>query len=382
MSHIHVQSISEASGLESDLAQADRIALDCEAAGFHRYSDRLCLMQVTVGDRTYIVDPLAFDPTDLIRGPLEHPEVEVVMHGADFDLRLLSRDLGIRLRGLVDTQIQASLLGETKLGLSALLESRLGVKLSKKYQRADWAARPLEADMLKYAADDTRYLERLSDMLASDLGERGRLEWAREEFEALEEVSDLGDPPDEEEEDPVVRIKEARDLPPRHVHAIREALAWRDEIAQEMDRAPFRVVGDRPLIEAVGERPRRLSDLTDVRGFPARIAKQRGKELLSRLRAVADLPEAEVVGYPRNVRRGPSRPPPEIEALVDQLKRVRNRAADRIGIPKGTLLSNAVLLEIGLSGPQRLDELLDVEGMRRWKADVLGDELLEQLRAR
>ena len=119
MSHIHVRSAAEAEGLSKALETASRFALDCEAAGFHRYSDRLCLVQVTVSEDTWVVDPLAFDVTPVLRAPIEDPAKAVVMHGADFDLRLLSRDVGIRLRGLVDTQIQAQLIGEESLGLSS-----------------------------------------------------------------------------------------------------------------------------------------------------------------------------------------------------------------------------------------------------------------------
>lgn len=380
MSHVHVRSAAEAEGLSKALATAPRFALDCEAAGFHRYSDRLCLVQLTVGDETWVVDPLAFDIAPLLRGPLEAPGITVIMHGADFDLRLLSRDLGIRLRGLVDTQIQAQLIGEQALGLSSLLESRLGVKLSKKYQRADWADRPLTDGMLEYAASDTRYLAQLTDLLAADVEARGRTAWAEEEFLALEEVSDL-DTEDDPPEDPVVRIKGARDLPPRHVHAIREAYRWRDEIARERDRAPFRIIGDKPLIEAVGLRPRRAEELMEVNGFPARLAREEGKELLRRLHAVAELPESELVPYPRGVRRGPGRPPPELESLVDRLKAVRNRTADEVGLPKGALLSNAMLLEVAQAAPGTVEELLALPGMRRWKADVVGERLLEVLRA-
>ncbi|HUP51464.1 MAG TPA: hypothetical protein VM198_03235, partial [Longimicrobiales bacterium] len=136
MSHFHIQSPSDAEGLRAELAGTRRLALDCEAAGFHRYSDQLCLLQLSTERSTWVIDPLAFDPSELLRKPLERPDVRVVMHGADFDLRLLRRDLDIGLRGLFDTQIAAQLLAEEGLGLSALLESKLAVRLSKKYQRA------------------------------------------------------------------------------------------------------------------------------------------------------------------------------------------------------------------------------------------------------
>ncbi len=378
MSHIHVEHPGDADALVDALGRADRIALDCEAAGFHRYSDRLCLAQVTALGSTWTIDPLAFDATDLLREPLEREDLPIVMHGADFDLRLLSRDLGIRIRGLVDTQVYAALLGEEGLGLASLLESRIGVKLSKKYQRADWADRPLTAGMLEYAASDTMHLERLIDILSGELAAMGRSSWAQEECLALEAVADL--PSDDSDAlDPVTRIKGARHLPPREVTAIRAALTWRDEIAKQRDRAVFRVIGDTPLIEAVGSHPRRVEDLVAIKGFPGGLARAEGKDLLRRLRDVRELDEAELIPYPKNVRRGPGRPPPELEATVDRLKAVRNSTAEEIGLPRGTLLSNAVLLEIARAAPKTLQELSEVEGMRAWKVEVAGDGLLEAL---
>lgn len=376
MSYIHVESEEQAAGLSDALADATRLALDCEAAGFHRYSDRLCLVQLTVGDRTWVVDPLAFDPTTVLKKPLEDPAVTVVMHGADFDLRLLSRDLGIRISGLVDTQIQAALTGEESLGLAALLESRLDVSLSKKYQRADWADRPLTEGMLAYAANDTRHLEALTTILEEELVRLGRSAWADEEFKALETVSDLAAEV-EEPVDPVTRVKGARDLTPREVTALREALVWRDEIARAKDRATFRVIGDPPLVETVLRLPRRVEELTDIQGFPKGLAREKGKDLLRRLRTVTELPEEALEPYPRGVRRGPGRPPPELEEAVDRLKVIRNRVAGELGLPRGTVLANAVLLGIARAAPTSREQLLAVDGMREWKADVLAEPLLE-----
>lgn len=378
MSHIHVERREDAEGLVDALARAERIALDCEAAGFHRYSDRLCLAQITAMGATWTIDPLSFDPTDLLREPLERPDLPVVMHGSDFDLRLLSRDLGIRIRGLVDTQVYAALLAEEGLGLASLLESRFGVKLTKKYQRADWAERPLTDGMLEYAASDTMYLERLLDILAEELDAMGRSTWATEECLALESIADLSRN-EAEPVDPVTRIKGARHLPSREVAAIRAALGWRDEIAQKRDRAVFRVIGDTPLIEAVGSHPQRVEDLVAIKGFPGGLARADGKELLSRLRAVRELDESDLVPYPKHVRRGPVRPPPELEQTVDRLKAVRNRTAETIGLPRGTLLSNAVLIEIARAAPKTLEDLGEIDGMRRWKIGVAGEALLQSL---
>jgi len=379
MSHIHIQSPREAEGLRAELASTRRLALDCEAAGFHRYSDKLCLLQLSTERGTWVIDPLAFDASDLLREPLERPDVTVVMHGADFDLRLLRRDLGTRLEGLFDTQIAAQLLGEEGLGLSALLESRLGVRLSKKYQRADWAERPLTDAMLEYAADDTRYLLRLADIMRDELVTTGRAAWAAEECRALEAAADVfGEP--EEPEDPVVRVRGARHLSPRQVTALREALEWRDEVARSRDRAPFRVVSEGPLIEAVAAAPRDVAELTSIKGFPSRVAHEDGPELVRRLQRVAGLKDGELRPYPKPERRGPGRPTPEMDALAERLKEVRNRRADEVGLPRGTLLPNAVLLDVARAAPADLEGLASVDGMRPWRVELLGKDFLAVIR--
>lgn len=378
MSFTYVQDSSQADGLVRDLETARRIALDCEAAGFHRYSDRLCLLQVTTQHDTYIVDPLAFDAEAVLRRSLEDPGVEVVMHGADYDLRLLQRDLNTNLRGLRDTQVAAALLGESALSLQALLESRLGLTLSKKYQRADWAERPLSDGMLDYAADDTRHLFPLADLLEKELREMGRDAWAEEECQALEETATA--PREEEEpEDPVARVKGARDLTAREVTALRSALEWRDALARERDRATFRIVGDGPLVEAVLRRPVTVGELAAIKGFSTRLAHADGDELLERLDRVAQLPDEELRGYPRSARRGPPRPPPEVEALADKLKRARNRRAEELGLDRGTLVPNATLAAVALEDPRNESELAHVDGIRRWQVEAAGAALLKVL---
>ncbi len=381
MSYTHIESERDVGALIADLNSAKRITLDCEAAGFHRYSDRICLVQLSTADATYVVDPLAFDPSDVLRDVVEDPSREVVMHGADFDLRLLHRDLGLDLHGLFDTQIAASLLGLETLGLASLLRERFGVKLSKKYQRADWAERPLTEGMLDYAASDTIYLLALRDQLVEELTEAGRLAWVEEECRALEQSATIrkdGAAP----RDPVTRVKGARDLSPRQVTALREALSWRDEVARERDKAPFRIVGDGPLIDAVALHPRRTEELTSIKGFPHRLAKGEGRQLVSRLHAVVEIPEEELVPYPRKGGGGPGHPPPEVEELAEKLKAVRNRAADELGLARGTLLSNAVLVEVARAAPEDTEALAAVGGMRRWRMHVLGDDLLAVIRKR
>lgn len=379
---MEIRYVQDSGGIEevrSALDTARRIALDCEAAGFHRYSDRLCLIQLTSGERTFLLDPFEIDVEPLLRPTLEDREVEVVMHGADYDVRLLDRDLGVRLSGLFDTQIAASLLGAEGIGLSSVLEDRLGVRISKKYQKADWARRPLPDAMIEYAALDTAHLPALADALRDDLTRTGRFSWAVEEFQELERVRFEAT----SDQDPVMRVREARDLEPREVARLREALLWRDDIARQLDRALFRVAGDSVLVEAARRNPRNVAELQRLPGLNGSLAGEWGAQLVERFRSVNARPEADVEGYPFHLARsnggGRGRPTPEVEERLARLKAVRNERAADLGVDRGTLLPNSVLHLVAESPPGAPEEMATVPGMRRWQAELLAHDLMAAL---
>jgi len=379
MDVLYIDRPERADDVTRALEGGSSIALDSEAAGFHRYSDRVCLLQLSVpSGKTFLLDPLAFDPSDLLRPVLEDPGVEVLMHGADYDLRLLDRDLGIRLSGLFDTQVAASLLGETGLGLSALLERHLGIVLPKKYQRADWAIRPLPEEMLEYAAGDTLHLHDLVQILREGLEARGRMAWAKEEFARLEEVRwDEAD----ENRDPVLRVKRAWELDGRAVARLREALQWRDAQARARDRAPFRVAGDPALVSAAVAGPGSRDELGRIAGFPPALAhSSAGDQLLERFAAIDSCSADELVPHPPRERKGPGRPLPEEEELAERLKVARNRTAEALGLDRGTVLSNGIIAEIARLAPTDREALLEIPGIRRWQVEVAGDDLLSVLR--
>jgi ribonuclease D len=361
---------------EDLLKSAPSVALDLEAAGFHRYSDRVCLVQITLPDGGHwVLDPLAVDVGPTLRPVLEDRETPVLMHGSDFDLRLLQRDLGISLRGLLDTQVVATLLGEPGIGLAALLEKYVGVELAKKYQRADWAKRPLKREMLEYAVNDTAWLHDLTRKLVVRLEQKGRGPWATEEFRMLEAIEHSGD----EDVDPVTRVKGARDLSPRELARVRAAWEWRDEIARREDRAPFRVASDKVLLDVAVDPPTSPEDFADRKGVNGRLARSEGGTLLAAVRRADQLDESELTRYPRPESTGRGRPTPDVEALANRLKEVRNRHAESLGVDRGALLPNAVLLEIAFERPRQLADLDRIDGMKQWQIQTVGADLLTVL---
>ena len=379
MNH-RVQYIDTADGLEQvsrSLAGGGDLAVDCEAAGYHRYSDRLCLVQLSTPSETFVLDPLAVDPTPHLKPFLEDPARRVLMHGGSYDLRLLRRDLDISVARLADTQVAAGFLGEPAMGLQKLLLKHLGVRLAKKYQKADWARRPLSRDMIEYAAGDTCHLHRLTAVLEDALRKMGRLHWAEEECQRLVEYSAGAREPDSPP-DPVTRFKGARRMDARTVTALREAIAWRDRIARSLDRAPFRVATDAALLATVAARPTTVSQLANVKGFSPRLAARSGRSLLEALGRVRRLARRDLQPYPV-VRGGRGRPTPEEEATLDRITAVRNRVAEQLGLDRGRVMANHLLREVVAVRPGSVAELEAMPGVRRWQVEILGRKLLGAL---
>jgi ribonuclease D len=356
------------------LAGSKLIAADTEAAGYHRYHDRICLLQLSTRSETYIIDTLAITDLAPIASLFSDPRCEIVFHDADYDLRLLDRDFGMHVRGVFDTKVAAQFLGEPAFGLASLAEKYLGVKLEKKHQRADWAQRPLPADMLEYAAQDTTLLPELRDRLIAELESKGRLHWAEEEFRIAETVQWRGGIDDA----PFLKIKNTRDLKPRQLAALRELHVWREELARERDVAPFRVVTNDVLVAVARAMPLDSGALLESIGVPPVLADRYGPEMLGAVARANQLANEDLPSRPR----GPGRPQsdPALDARMELLKQARDRAADALGIDRGFLMPRAQLEEVARRIPKNSEELTAIPEIRRWQVEAAGSELVGALR--
>ena len=174
--------------LTAHLAPTKVLALDTEASSFHRYKERVCLIQLSDRDHTWLVDPLLVENLDDLGKLLADPAMEIVIHDADYDLRILAKHHKIRVSNIFDTLVAAELVNEPEIGLAALLKKYKGLQIDKKFQKADWSKRPLPQDMLDYAAGDTSDLIELRDILKEELIAKGRWAWAEEEFALLTDM--------------------------------------------------------------------------------------------------------------------------------------------------------------------------------------------------
>lgn len=352
---------------------ASAIAVDTEGASFHRFIDRIYLLQLSTREVSAIIDPLAIGAPAGLGALLESSEVEVVFHDADYDLRLLHQDYGWHVTHIFDTRIAAQLLGIRSFGLAALLDRYFGVKLDKKHQRADWSMRPLPRDMLEYAAQDTRYLLELRDRMRAELEAAGRWAWAKEEFQRLEGTRwDTSGA----EEDGYLRIKGARDLTRRELALFRELARWRDDVAREVDRATFRVVGNETLLEMARSAPRAADALGSIKGMPRGILERRGEEMLAALRRGLAVPDDQLPKFARTPRWDRD---PDFDENVARLRTVRDAAAARLDLDPGVLCARDKLEAIARRKPQSIAELAEIENLRVWQTAVLGPQMVAAL---
>ena len=353
----------------ASIEDAPVLAVDTEGASFHRFVDRVYLLQLSTASVTALFDPLTVGPLDRLGRMLADRAAEVVFHDADYDLRLLHQDYGWHPTHLFDTRVAAQLLGIRVFGLAALLQRYLGLKLDKKHQRADWSMRPLPPDMRDYAAQDTMHLLELRDALARDLEGAGRWSWAEEEFARIEGTRwENGDA-----SDAFLRIKGARDLTRRQLAILRELVLWRDDVAREKDRATFRVAGNEALLETARRAPRTREDLAAIKGMPRGMAERQGEALLAAIERGLAVADDKLPRFPRAPRWDRD---PDFEQRVNRLREVRERVARDLDLDPGFLISRERLEAVARRKPASLEDLRAIPEIRNWQVDVMGGELL------
>ena len=357
----------------TDISGIREIAVDTEGASFHRFIDRIYLLQLSTRDKSAIIDPLPIGMPKGLGEIFEDKNVEVVFHDADYDLRLLHQDYGWHVNHIFDTRIAAQLLGIKTFGLAALLEQFFEVKLDKKHQRADWSLRPLTSGMLDYAAQDTKYLLDLRDQLKAKLDKLGRWEWAQEEFQRLEGTKWE----DDDGSGAFLRIKGARDLTRRELALLRELVPWRDSVAKELDRATFRVMGNEVLLDIARTAPKTARELSTMKGMPRGVLERGASAILAAITRGLEVAEENLPRFPRAPKWDREE---DFDSRVARLKTVRDAAATRLSLDPGVLCSRERLEAIARKRPERLSDFEDVPGLRRWQIGEMGEDFISALK--
>ena len=342
------------------------VAVDTESDSLHSYFHKLCLIQLSFAGNNFVIDPLALTREELgaFAGLLADGRVEKLLHGADYDLRVLDRDLGARVVHLRDTQVAAQLLGEPLTGLAALIEREAGVTLDKKYQRADWGHRPLTPELLAYAAGDTAHLELLRSRLSEKLVGLGRLPWWDEECAALESVRW-----EEPAPNPLAfeRIKGARKLAGQARDRLAALHLWREREAAAADVPPFRIMNAEVLLELAQSPPADLAALGEVRGVGKSTVRRFGRDILYTISQAPQVAErAARARFTLDRVR---------EARIKQARAARDAVAGALAIEPGVLGSRAALEAVVDRQPRDEAELRGCLA-RAWRTALLAPVLL------
>ena len=350
------------------------IALDLEMDSLHHYREKVCLMQISTRTESWLIDPLALTDLAPLAAPLGNPDILIVMHGADYDVRSLHRDFGIEISNLFDTMIASRFLGITDFGLAALLKNRFGIELDKKYQKADWSRRQLSPEMCAYAAADTSDLLSLYDQLRSELAAIGRLDWLEEECRLVCQARVS------EKEGPLfLSCKGAGRLKGRSLAILEELLQLRDSLASQLDRPPFKVIGADTLLEIAEKRPRGLGELAAVKGMTPGQVHRYGEKLLLAVASALAMPEEQLPHFPRQRREEPAE---GAKVRLKQLKEWRQQQSDKLGLDPGVLAPNWLLESVADADPASQDGLDDIVGMRGWQKKLYGAMMLAELAER
>ena len=356
---------------------AGRVAIDIEADSLHSYREKLCLLQISVptvagiddagpdvetGSGTQdqrsrlqhdvIVDPLAHLDLQPLRRALE--DREIVLHGGDYDLRMLRRGLNFTAQRIFDTMIAARLLGVREFSLAALVKRYFGVELPKGSQKADWAKRPLPARMAEYAINDVRYLLSLAEKLEAELDRHQRRDWLRQSCQRAIEQAAVARV---RKQDEFWRIRGSGSLQGQPAAVLRALWQWREKEAEMVDRPPFHILQNEKLLDAaVGFAS---GSVPDYKHFSSR----RRQAFREAARIALAAPESD---WPVLPRRFGTRPSAETVRRTEELLLLRDKSAEELGLEPSFIAPRHTLEAIATDQARAASLLVP------WQRELLG----------
>ncbi|MEV6759484.1 ribonuclease D [Streptomyces sp. NPDC051105] len=361
------------------------VAVDAERASGYRYGQRAYLVQLRrEGAGTALIDPVACPDLSGLGEALAG--VEWVLHAATQDLPCL-REIGMMPSSLFDTELAGRLAGFPRVGLGAMVESVLGFVLEKGHSAVDWSTRPLPEPWLRYAALDVELLVDLRDALEKELDRQGKLEWARQEFDAIASA-----PPAEPRKDPWRRTSGMHKVRRRRqLGVVRELWQTRDRIAQKRDVSPGKVLSDAAIVEAALALPANVHALSGLNGFGHRMGRRQLEQWQSAVDRAKALPDAGLP-LPGQPVTGPPPPrawadkDPEAAARLSAARAAVSALAEQLNMPQENLIAPDSVRRLCWEPPKVMDAetvgaALAAYGARPWQVEQVTAALVTALSA-
>jgi ribonuclease D len=365
---VWVATQNELSALVKRLSQYTSVAVDTESNSLHAYHEQVCLIQFSTDDTDYLVDPLALDDLSLLGKIFANTKIEKIFHAAEYDLICLKRDFDFSVANIFDTRWAVRLLGYARDGLDGLLKEKFGIQVNKKYQKADWGKRPLSAEQINYARLDTHYLLPLKEMLQAELEQKDLLQLACEDFERATDVEiPVGKPVLWE------RMANNHSFTPRELTILKELYECRERIAEELNRPPFKVMGDTQLFDIARLTPQYLDELFGL-GLSNRQVVRWGKAVLQ---AVERGQEAPIV-RPQQ----PERPDDAFLSRLDALKTWRKNTARQMQVESDVVLPRSLMETVAACAPGSITELSGLLANSPWRMTHFGSQILKVVKGK
>ena len=343
------------------VAQHQQVAVDTEFVRTNTYAPHLGLLQLTAGDMTVCVDPLADVDMQEIWQLLFDPERSSILHSAKQDMEVMWFGEGDVIHNLIDTQVCAALLGyPAQIGYAGLLAELLNIEIAKSQTRTDWSRRPLTAAQLEYAAEDVIHLPEMLRLLEERLRELGRYEWAVEDSSAMCDIGLYKPQPT----DAWQRIKSVPFLPPAQQARARALATWREKRAVDSNKPRQWIIGDKALLELVTENPASEQAVQSLRELPAGLARSQGRKLLNVLAAANESftkGDIQIDQQEIDIDRE--------KALSKPMGKLVRATAEKLGIAPEVLASKRDINAI-IRGTD------NARALQGWRLDIIGEELL------
>ncbi|MBN1266052.1 MAG: HRDC domain-containing protein [Anaerolineales bacterium] len=364
-----VQDFNSLERLIPQLQKEERIGIDTESNSLYAYKEQVCLIQISTSRTDYLVDPLQINDISPMGSVLADSSIEKILHGAEYDVICLHRDFNFQINNLFDSRVACRTLGWKKTGLGDILEMEFHVRVNKRFQRANWGKRPLPGDQLHYARMDTHFLIPLREKLVQSLRNSGRWEEAYEENQRLTHI-----PLPENGFDPegFWNITHATKLSAHSQAILRELYLLRDKYARSQNRPPFKVMGNKTLLEIAEHAPHSMGELETLHGMTSGQMHRYGDEILRAVRIGSTAP--------RPVR---PRSPKANESVVFRYKCLldwRREAALQRQVESDVILSKDVVWEIASENPTGMEALRELMRDLPRRLELYGDQILAELR--
>ena len=361
-------SIPEYQTMISALQSQPAIGVDTESNSLFAYREQVCLLQLSNSNQDFLVDPLPLDGMADLGQIFADSTVQKIFHAGDYDIACLKRDYGYEFQNLFDTMLAGATLGEANLGLGAMLEKYLGVVLDKKYQRADWGKRPIKPEMLVYAQNDSHYLIPLRDQLQEALIKCGKLDLLLEDSRNLARTPSSNPSP----EVSVWHVRGAQELKPNQISLLQALMIMREDLAEDLDRPVFKVLGDAGLVDVARVQPHHIEELDLLPTFSAGQVKTFGKDIMFAIEKWRS--------NPGEVKKRQNHRPGDAELhRRDLLSTWRKEEGKKMGVSSNIVLSKDLIESVAKTCPKNAAELKTLMADYPCRFELFGADILKTL---